>query len=310
MGAIERAVTAREIALLHALKSNIWPSVSPSSCLLGQGTFGLQTAVSLDHQNAVGERPSSSRPGYQSISAGPSKGPARAGRLVAPAGVIWPHIPVRCNHPTGGGTMARRNTPPKPAEPKPANRQRHQRKPDSESVTSVKYRKTEKDVAKLIDCLAEWTRDLQAARSAAPEVSPPWHSLTFRGPKRCFHRITGAVLPTGKSPHRIDGIHGPGQRSLVGVHRGRFHDLQGGSWRSRSTLPDRHLRFDSASESRFTSHLPAGSPFLAEARLQCLLDEAQPDPPLSMTTGSPGASPFRPGRSDDRVVHRARRGGT
>ena len=40
-GAIERAVTAREIALLHALKSNIWPSVSLSSCLLGQGTFGL-----------------------------------------------------------------------------------------------------------------------------------------------------------------------------------------------------------------------------------------------------------------------------
>ena len=83
-GATDRAVTAREIALLHALKFNIWPSVSPSSCLLGQGTFGLQTAVSLDHQNAVGERPSSSRPGFQSISAGPSKGPARAGRLVAP----------------------------------------------------------------------------------------------------------------------------------------------------------------------------------------------------------------------------------
>jgi len=82
--ATDRAVTAREIALLHTLKSNIWPSVSLSSFLLGQGTFGLQTAVSLDHQNAVGERPSSSRSAYQSISAGPSKGPARAGSLVAP----------------------------------------------------------------------------------------------------------------------------------------------------------------------------------------------------------------------------------
>jgi hypothetical protein len=56
---------------------------------------------------------------------------------------------------------------------------------------------------------------------------------------------------------------------------------------SASALPDRHLRFDSASESRFTAQLPAGSPFLAEARLQSLLDEAQPDPPLTMTTGSP-----------------------
>jgi hypothetical protein len=50
MGATDRAVTARELAMLHALKSNIWPSVLPSSCLVGQGTLGLQTAVSLDHQ--------------------------------------------------------------------------------------------------------------------------------------------------------------------------------------------------------------------------------------------------------------------
>jgi hypothetical protein len=65
------------MTLLHALKSNIWLSVSLSSCLLGQGTLVFRP-------NAVGERPSSSRPGYHSISAGPSKGPARAGRLVAP----------------------------------------------------------------------------------------------------------------------------------------------------------------------------------------------------------------------------------
>ncbi len=77
--------------------------------------------------------------------------------------------------------MARRNAPPKPAEPQPADRQRQQRRPDFESVRSVKYRKTEKDVAKLIDSLATWTRDLQAARSAAPETSARRHrSLGFQ----------------------------------------------------------------------------------------------------------------------------------
>ena len=68
--------------------------------------------------------------------------------------------------------MARRNALPQPAEPKLAARQRPQRKPKAESVTAVSYRKTEKDVAKLIDCLAEWTQELQAARSAAPPVLP------------------------------------------------------------------------------------------------------------------------------------------
>jgi hypothetical protein len=62
-----------------------------------------------------------------------------------------------------------------------------------------------------------------------------------------------------------------------------------------AVLPERHLRFDSAIESRFTSHVPAGSPFLAEARLQSLLDEAQPElPPLAVTTGSPTRALFSP----------------
>src|SRR5215207_3332866 len=46
------------------------------------------------------------------------------------------------------------------------------------------------------------------------------------------------------------------------------------SWR-RVVLPGRRLRFDSANESRGTSHLPAGSPFLSDARLQSLFEEAQ-----------------------------------
>jgi hypothetical protein len=182
--------------------------------------------------------------------------------------------------------MARRNELPNPAEPKPATRQRQQRKPDSESVTSVNYRKTEKDVAKLIDCLAEWTRDLQAARSAAPDVSP--HRHRSRSEARS---VISTVSPAPSYPRG-----NPLTESM------EFSDRDGAVWlvyiegaprppgwylESGTALPDRHLRFDSASESRFTSHLPAGSPFLAEARLQSLLDEAKPDPPLTMTTGSP-----------------------
>ena len=148
-----------------------------------------------------------------------------------------------------------------------------------------------------------------------PRSAPPQKSLPLRGPKSCLDRTTGAVLPAGESPHRIDGIHGPGQGSLVGVYRGRSTTsrvvLESGT-----ALPDRHLRFDSATESRFTSHLPAGSPFLAEARLQSLLDEAQPDPPLAMTTGSPAPALSSPGigRSSGppgpsrRVVRRLRTG--
>jgi hypothetical protein len=49
--------------------------------------------------------------------------------------------------------------------------------------------------------------------------------------------------------------------------------------RGRVTLPGRRLRFDSAPESRTTTQVPAGSPFLSDAHLQRLLDAAQPVPP-------------------------------
>jgi hypothetical protein len=194
--------------------------------------------------------------------------------------------------------MARRNALPKPAEPKPATRQRHQRRPDSESVTSVKYRKTEKDVAKLIDCLAEWTRDLQAARSAAPEVPPR------RSRSRSEARRVASTVPPAPSYPRGN----PLTESMEFTDRDRAVWLvyiegaprpPGWYLESGTALPDRHLRFDSASESRFTSHLPAGSPFLAEARLQSLLDEAQPDPPPTMTTDSPAPALSSPG---DRAI--------
>ena len=194
--------------------------------------------------------------------------------------------------------MARRNALPQPAEPKPANRQRHQRKPDTESVTSVKYRKTEKDVAKLIDCLAEWTQELQAARSAAPQVLP--RSTRSRSEARS---VVSTVPPAPSYPRG-----NPLTESMEFTDRDRAVWLvyiegaprpPGWYLESGTALPDRHLRFDSASESRFTSHLPAGSPFLAEARLQSLLDEAQPDPPPTMTTDLPAPALSSPG---DRAI--------
>lgn len=61
---------------------------------------------------------------------------------------------------------------------------------------------------------------------------------------------------------------------IEGVPTDRRPRLQG-----RTTLPGRRLRFDSATESRMTTQVPAGSPFLSDARLQSLLDDAQPVPP-------------------------------
>jgi hypothetical protein len=65
-------------------------------------------------------------------------------------------------------------------------------------------------------------------------------------------------------------------------------------WRQ-VVLPGRRLRFDSANESRVTSHLPAGSPFLTDGRLQSLLDEAQlvPSPAFSPTWQSRGSTILR-----------------
>lgn len=51
-----------------------------------------------------------------------------------------------------------------------------------------------------------------------------------------------------------------------------------GMW-YRTMLPQRRLRFDSASESRVAELVPPGAPFLAEHRLQLLLESARPVPP-------------------------------
>ena len=54
-------------------------------------------------------------------------------------------------------------------------------------------------------------------------------------------------------------------------------DPQRGRW-GQVVLPGRRLRFDSATESRTSTHVPAGSPYLTEGRLQGLLDQTHPVP--------------------------------
>ena len=182
--------------------------------------------------------------------------------------------------------MAGRSVAPGPAEPKVANSRQHRRKPENGSETTTNYRKTEKDVDKLIHCLAEWTEDVRTARSAAPEAA-----LRRKHPPSHGRRVVPTVSLARFYP-RGD----PLTQSM------EFRDRDGAVWlayvegapgtprrqRRRGTnLPERHLRFDSATESLFTSVVPAGSPFLAEARLQCLLDGAGSDPPLASTNRSP-----------------------
>lgn len=46
-------------------------------------------------------------------------------------------------------------------------------------------------------------------------------------------------------------------------------------WTRQTGFPGRRLRFDSAAESRVVKPVPAGSPFLTDARLQGLLDRSE-----------------------------------
>jgi hypothetical protein len=67
----------------------------------------------------------------------------------------------------------------------------------------------------------------------------------------------------------------------------------------RAVLPGRRLRFDSATESRITLQVPAGSPYLAERQLQLLLDQAQPLLAKSQTAATQARPPV-PGESGAR----------
>jgi hypothetical protein len=187
--------------------------------------------------------------------------------------------------------MAARKAPSRPAEPTLVAKHRQRRKPGGAPTTAVNYRKTAKDVIQLIDCLTEMTQDLQAARKSAPEL-PTSNSRSGARARRVVPSVSLArFCPRGN----------PLTQSM------EFTDPSGAVWLayiegavapaapergSTTVLPGRHLRFDSAGESRYTSQLPAGSPFLAEARLQSLLEASVPEPPLEPTTGSPARARF------------------
>jgi hypothetical protein len=181
--------------------------------------------------------------------------------------------------------MAGRRAAPKQAKPELAKRHPHQRKPKDESVTAVSPKTTEKDVIKLINSLAQWTRDLQAARSVDSTVPP-------RKTRSRAHARKG-VSSGSRKPAYPRG--NPLTESM------EFTDRDGAVWlayiegaglspsrepTSATVLPERHLRFDCATQSRFTCVVPAGSPFLGEARLQSLLDEAQSELAPASTSDS------------------------
>jgi hypothetical protein len=73
-------------------------------------------------------------------------------------------------------------------------------------------------------------------------------------------------------------------------------------------LPGRRLRFDSDTESRVTSELPAGAPFLAEERLQGLLDRAQAVPAPTTATWQLPEPPVRLKRAVDWTVRAGKAG--
>jgi hypothetical protein len=192
--------------------------------------------------------------------------------------------------------MAGRSAAPKPAAPGSAKRQGRQRKLKYESVPAMSSRKTEKDVIKLINSLTEWTREQQAARSGFSSAPPRGARSRARAP-----RAASKVSRTPSYPRGNPLTESMEFRDRDGVVWLAYVESTGLSPEREATgatvLPERHLRFDSVTESRFSSRVPAGSPFLVEARLQSLLDEARPDLPMAPASGeSTRAEPGLGGR--------------
>jgi hypothetical protein len=203
--------------------------------------------------------------------------------------------------------MAGRKAAPKQAAPKTTTRQRRRSRVETKSDTPVDRSRIEQDLVKLVDSLTQWTREMQAVRPAAPETPAPGR----RSPSR---RKKVAVKPSATPLYERGN---PLTQSM------RFTDRDGAVWlayvegaepaptgrlRKPTVLPGRRLRFDSATESRFATSVPAGSPWLAEARLQSLLDEARPDQRPAATAEAPTAGdwvvewPLRAAKSGQEAV--------
>ena len=178
--------------------------------------------------------------------------------------------------------MAGRKAAPKPAAPKTTKRERRSRV-EAKSDTPVDRSRMDEDLGKLVDSLTQWTREMQAVRPAAPETPAPRRRSPSRAKKVAVKASATPLYERGN----------PLTQSMT------FTDRDGAVWlayvegaepaptgrlRKPTVLPGRRLRFDSATESRFTTSVPAGSPWLAEARLQI----------------PPGRSPTRPAPGRDR----------
>ncbi|HEX6873033.1 MAG TPA: hypothetical protein VF163_18195, partial [Micromonosporaceae bacterium] len=164
----------------------------------------------------------------------------------------------------------------------------------------------EADLGKLIESLTEWTKEMQAARPVVAEAPAPRRRSASRARKAVPKPTPTPLYPRGN----------PLTQSMT------FTDRDGAVWlayiegaepapsrrRRKAVLPGRRLRFDGASESRFTTSVPAGCPFLAEPRLQALLDEARPEQPSTETVAAATAGdwvvewPLRAAKSGQEVV--------
>lgn len=194
--------------------------------------------------------------------------------------------------------MAGRSPAPKPRKTAPAKRQRHSKKVEYEPVT-------EKDVTRLINCLAEWTRDLQAVRAAATVPPRPRSRSGSSGRGRASSAARRPPYPRGHPlTESMEFRDRSGVVWLVYIEGRALPPSQESA--DLTALPERHLRFDSATESRYTPVLPAGSPFLPDRRLQSLLDGAREDLPSAADGGPPAAIASTVAESSTRAVESSR----
>jgi hypothetical protein len=138
----------------------------------------------------------------------------------------------------------------------------------------------EEDLVKLVDSLTQWTREMQAVRPVASEASEPRRRSPSR-PKKVAVKASATPLYERGNPLTLSMTFTDRDGTVWLAYVEGAAPAPTGRLRKPTALPGRRLRFDSATESRFSTSVPAGSPWLAEARLRSLLDEARPDQPAA-----------------------------
>ena len=200
--------------------------------------------------------------------------------------------------------MAGRKAAPKPAATK---RQRRQTPVETKSDTAVDRSRTEEDMVRLIESLTEWTREMQAVRPATPEAPAPRRRSRTGAGKAAAKPSPAPLYPRGNPLTEAMKFTDRDGAVWLAYVEGTDPSPSRRRWKA-AVLPGRRLRFDGPTESRFTSSIPAGSPFLAEARLQSLVDEARPDQNPADSVAAPAAGewvvewPVRAAKSGQEAV--------